>query len=282
VRLIVLYILVIFSFACSDGGKTEGSTEQMVARAGDEILEVDDYTEKFLSSAFVKDSLFNAKRSIESWAREALFYQEATSKLTMEEMQVEEQIEDYRKALINHTYQTRLIEANLDTTITSDEIQSYYDTHRDNFILKENILKVHYVKIAQRSGALGRIKKLLGSRQTKDKEQLLNLCVQNAENFFLNDSTWLFFDDIKKEIPALDEQSDFQLSAGRVMEFNDEMYYYYLKINDIKVKNGLSPLNFEMQNIRQFIINNRKTLLINEYKHELLEKAKANKDFVRY
>jgi hypothetical protein len=45
------------------------------------------------------------------------------------------------------------------------------------------------------------------------------------------------------------------------------------------VKNAYSPINFEKQNIRKFILNNRKTQLINQYKQELLEKAKAEKTF---
>ena len=48
------------------------------------------------------------------------------------------------------------------------------------------------------------------------------------------------------------------------------------------VKNGLSPINFESKNIRKFIINNRKTQLISQYKQILLEKAKTNKTFIQF
>lgn len=43
------------------------------------------------------------------------------------------------------------------------------------------------------------MKQLLKSNQLNDKEKLNKLCVQNAENFYLNDSTWLYIDDIKKK-----------------------------------------------------------------------------------
>ena len=98
----------------------------------------------------------------------------------------------------------------------------------------------------------------------------------------MNDSTWLFLDDIKKEIPALKEQPDFNLSMGRVVEFTDDQYYYYLKVKDVKVKNGLSPINFEAQNIKKFIINKRKTRLITDYKKTLMEKARTDKKFIIY
>ena len=71
-------------------------------------------------------------------------------------------------------------------------------------------------------------------------------------------------------------------SSGQVIEFTDADYYFYIKIKDIKIKNGISPLNFEKQNIKKFIINNRKMLLINEYKQLLLENAKTDKSFIVY
>jgi hypothetical protein len=141
---------------------------------------------------------------------------------------------------------------------------------------------VNYFKVPAGAPMLPKIKKLLGSSNPKDKEQLISLCIQNAENFFMNDSIWLFLEDIKKEIPALREQPDFNLSPGRVIEFSDNEYYYYLKVKDVKVKNGLSPLNFEAQNIKKYIINMRKTALIMEYKKNLLEKAAADKTFKIY
>ena len=89
-------------------------------------------------------------------------------------------------------------------------------------------------------------------------------------------------DEIRREIPALKDQPDVSMYIGRVVQYSDDSYFYFLKIKDVKVKNALSPLNFEKQNIKKFIVNGRKTALINQYKQILLEKAKADKSFVVY
>jgi len=270
-------------FSCKNTSVQEQeNASKIIAKAGDENLDINEFTEEFVSAGEIKDSIYNAKKTIESWATEALFNEEALTKLNEDEINIERQVESYRRSLVNYIYETKLIEANLDTSINKQEIESYYNEHRANFILKENIIKVNYFKIPARTPALVKIKKLLGSSNPKDKEQLKTLCIQNAENFFMNDSTWLFLDDIKKEIPALKEQPDFNLSAGRVVEFTDDQYYYYLKVKDVKIKNGLSPINFEAQNIKKFIINMRKTQLIMTYKKTLMEKAKADKKFIIY
>lgn len=276
-NLFVLFILV----SCNSGTDKKEIVSKSIAKAGKEVLSLDDYKENYISFESVNDSNILAKKSIENWAIESLFYQEAMSKLIADEMEIDKQVEAYKKSLVNYIYQTKLIEANLDTNITKGEIEQYYSEHEDNFILKENIVKVNYFKIPIKAAGLEKIKRLLRSYAyvPKDVEPLKNLCMQNAENFFMNDSTWLYLEDIKKEIPKLREQPDFNLGQGRILEFTDDLYYYYLKIKEVKVKNGLSPLNFEKQNIKNFIINQKKTQLINNYKNQLLEKAIAEKTF---
>ena len=269
----IYIVIILFLFSCKSDSNKEAEKEiKLVATAGNEKLDIDDYAEDFVSTGVIKDSVYNAKKSIEKWAIESLFYQEAIEKLNDEEINIEKQVNDYRKSLVNYIYQTKLIEANLDTLITREEIEAYYDEHRDNFILKENLIKVNYLKVPVRAPALVKIKRLLWSVNPKDKEQLKSLCEQNAENFFMNDSTWLFLEDIKKEIPALREQPDFNLSNGKVVEFADDLYYYYLKVKDVKVKNGLSPINFEYQNIKKFIKDKNFTLIDLSEIHKDLDK----------
>ena len=277
-----IILIQIILFACVDSKNKSNEKIKPAAKAGNEELSPDFLKESFINTGNPKDSISIVKKTIEDWAVESLFYQEALTKLNEDEIQIEQQIQAYKKSLVNYIYETKIVEANLDTNISKQEIEQYYNDNKDNFILKDNIVKVNYFKIPLRAQALQKMKNLFYAVTPKDKEQLKNLCIQYAENFFVNDSTWLYLDDIRKEIPKLKEQTDFNIYQGRVVELNDEMFYYYLKIKEIRVKNGLSPINFEKQNIKNFIINRRKTQLIRQYKLQLLEKAKAEKKFVAF
>lgn len=269
-----VYIVVIFTLL-SCNGNTDKEAEIPIAIAGEKQLKKSEYLKfNFLSNA-VNDSLYISKKLIENWAKDELFYQEATQKLLPEDLNVEEEVERYRKELINYRYEIKLIENNIDTTITKEEVQAYYDANRDNFILKDNIAKVNYFKIPLASKALDKIKKSIYSQNPIDKEVLKSLCLQYADNYFINDSTWLLLEDIKKEIPQLREMPEYNFYAGRYFEFTDSLDYYYLKIKEIKVKNGLSPVNFEASNIRKIILNQRKMKLIRQYKEQIMEKAKS-------
>jgi hypothetical protein len=281
-KILLAFASVFLVASCSNLKEQSDERLAFVAKAGDEELSREELNENLISTGSSKDSNGMAGQMIERWAIESLFYQEALRKLNVEEMSVDKAVENYRKSLINYIYQTKIIEANLDTNVSRKEIEIYYDENKANFFLKDDIVKVNYYKIPLKSQALDKMKKLFYATGEKEKEQLRNYSVQYAENFFANDSTWLYLEDMKKEIPKLREQTYLNLYPGKVVELTDELFYYFLRIRDVRSKNGLSPINFERQNIKSLIINRRKIQLIQKYKLQLLENARAERKFSVY
>lgn len=266
---IVLISLLVYS--CQSNSKyANNNSEDVVASIGTQVLTKEDFLKNSIKTLNSSDSETVAKQQIEHWITESLFYEEAISKLLDDEIDINKQVEEYRKNLVNYIYQTKLIEANIDTLISNKEIEDYYNKNIENFLLKDNIVKVNYYKIPLKASGLEKMKKLFNSQKDNDKHLLNNLALENAENFFNNDSTWLYLEDIKKEILDLRNQPDLILTKGKTMEFSDNEYYYYLKITDEKTRNNSSPLSFEKNNIKTLIINKRKTDLINSYKMQLL------------
>jgi hypothetical protein len=274
-----LFLTAILFASCGTSSKDEETKEKLVAQVGTENLTEKDYRKDLIHGDTKEDSIAFAKKIIENWVLENLLYQEALTKLEPEEIDVDKQVDDYKKQLINYIYETKLIENNLDTVVSNEEIQDYYNLNIDNFVLKDNIVKVNYFKIPIQSKEIPKLKRLVYSTAEKDRQQLQELCVQNAESYFLNDSLWLLLDDIKRDIPQMKGPLEYNVVKGRIIEFGDAEAYYYLKIKDVKIKNSASPIAFEKANIKTFIVNGRKIKLIQAYKQQLLEKAKASKTF---
>lgn len=274
----ILYIFSFILIVSCNADKKEAEVKA-IAVAGDKNLNEDEYRQFNFVGSGANDSVFISKKLIENWAQDELFYQEAQEKLLPEDLDVDAEVERYRRELVNYKYEVRLIENNLDTTITKEEVQAYYDANRDNFILKDNIVKVNYFKVPVKTKALPKMKAAMISQNPKEKENLKALCLQYADNYFINDSTWLLLEDIKKEIPQLRELPEYNFYAGRYFEYADSLNYYYLKIKEIKIKDGLSPINFEMANIKKILLNGRKMKLIRQYKQQILEKAKSEGKF---
>lgn len=228
------------------------------------------------------DSVIFIQNFINKWANNEVFYQQALKYLTDEELDINKEVEEYKKELLSYKFQTKLINDKLDTNVTDSQIEEYYNAHSQNFLLKNNIVKVLYVKTPVNIPNLDKLKKLCYSTNPKDAEPLKSMCIQYANNYFMNDNTWLMYDDLKKEINQLKEVPDYNIQNGKTFEFTDATSFYFLKIIEVKSKNTLSPLNFEKNNIKNMLINQRKQQLITSIKKDFFDKAKTNKELQIY
>lgn len=273
----IFFLFVVTWLTACNNHQEAIDEESIVAEVDGEYLTKVQLANMLPQGLSKKDSIELSNQFIDKWIAEVAFYKEANDKLEEDLSGIDQDVNAYKRTLVNHIYETRLVEANLDTVVSREEAESYYNAHQENFILSQNLVKVYYIKVPVQSPALAKMKKLIGSSKPNDKADLTNLCIQNAESYFINDSTWLFMEDLRNEVPGLKEQPDVSLFKGRVFEFTDANYYYYLNIRDVKARNSLSPFNFEYSGIRKMILNNRKADLIRNYKNELLSRFKSKK-----
>src|ERR1035437_8449720 len=147
---------------------------------------------------------------------------QAEQNLKDEQKDVEKQLKDYRTSLITFIYEKELVSQKLDTVVKPSEIENYYTKNKNNFELKDNIIKVLYVKVNKKAPQLQTVRMLYRSEVKKDKEALENYCHQFAENFYLDDSQWLLFDDLLKEIPIQQTYNkELFLQNNRFIEVSD-------------------------------------------------------------
>jgi hypothetical protein len=228
------------------------------------------------------DSVETVRRFIDNWIRRQVILNQAEHNLTTEQKDFNSQLEAYRNSLIVYNYESELIRQKLDTVISQQEIQQFYDQNPQNFQLRENIVRVSYVKVPQASANLAPAKKaaqLLKSGKILDIEKLDELCQSTMLVCRIDDENWISFNDLQLEIPLnIEDQINF-LRNRPYYETSDSLYLYLIRFNDYKFKESTSPLSFETENIRNIIINQRKLELINRMEQEVFQKALENKDF---
>ena len=225
------------------------------------------------------DSARLVSKYIDSWIRETLIVQKAEKNLTDEQKNVTKQLYDYRKSLITYAYERELVKQRLDTFVSDSDIENYYRQNKENFELKDNIIKVNYIKVLKDAPNIDKLKTWYKSDKQKDRNDLAGYCHQYAENFYLDDNTWLLFDDLLKEVPIKMYDKELFLQNNRIVEEEDSLHYYFVNIKGFKIKNGLSPLSFEKENIRNVILNKRKLELINQMKQDVYDDAVKNNSF---
>lgn len=273
---------LLVTLACTNSKNNTEDKGKIVAKINVSTLYTSDLEHILQNGLSKSDSVAFIKTYINKWANDEVFYQQAINYLTEEELDITKELDEYKKELLSYKFQTKLINEKLDTNVTLPQIEEYYNAHSQNFLLKNNIVKVLYVKTPINIPNIDKLKKLCYSTNQKDVEQLKSMCIQYANNYFMNDNTWLMFDDLKKEINQLKEVPEYNIQNGKTFEFTDATSFYFLKIIEVKSKNTLSPLNFEKTNIKNMLINQRKQQLITAIKKDFFDKAKTNKELEIY
>ncbi|MGQ0827076.1 MAG: peptidyl-prolyl cis-trans isomerase [Bacteroidota bacterium] len=266
---------MLISIAC-DQKPARDESRIAIARANNAYLYADDVQDIVPQGTPAKDSLELIKQYVDNWIRESLVIQKAEDNLNEEQKKVEKQLQDYRKSLITYIYEKELVKQKLDTIVTEEEIETYYNNNKADFELKDNIIKVIYIKVNKKAPGIEKLKKWYKSDNLKDREQMASYCHQFAENFYLDDTSWLLFDDLLKEIPIQTYNKELFLQNNTYVEVNDSLSNYFVNIKGFKIRNSLSPLRFETENIRNIILNKRKLELITKMKQDIYNDAANN------
>lgn len=277
----LLFILVFTLSSCGNKSKDELKGEA-VARVFDKYLYKSDLQNIVPGDLPAKDSVHLIKNYIDKWIQDMVVLNRAEQNLTKEQLNIDKQIEEYRRNLLIYNYQSELIRQKLDTSVTQKDLESYYNAHPESFTLKDNIVKVWYVKVRKNAPNIDKVRKWYKSEQTKDFIALKSYCLQFADNYFLDENNWLLFDELLKELPVSTYNPELFLKTNKTAELADSSFQYFVNFRGYKVKNSVSPLSFERENIRNILINQRKLKLIEEMKREVYNDAKEKGNFEKY
>ena len=224
------------------------------------------------------DSLTIIRSYVQNWIQQQSVLKRAEDNLEEERKNVDKKLEEYRNSLITYIYESELIKQKLDTFISNEDIEKYYNENQNNFQLKNNILQVVYFKLPKTAPKLPKVKGWFRSTNAKDRKLLEEYCYQFATDYYFNDEEWLLFDDLLKKIPIKTYDQEQYLKNNRYIEIPDSTHIFFVNIKGFKIKESLSPLNFERENIWNLIINNRKLELIREMEKDAYQDALQKKE----
>lgn len=256
--------------------------DTLVARVGKNKLyvsEVAQYIPDYVSS---EDSLNLAMRYINSWASEILYMETAQEQLSKEEMNVANDLEQYRRTLLKYRYEQRYVNDRLDTLVTQPQIDRYYKEHQDNFKLERPILRYRYLAIPKNCDRKEYLVKLLASSAEEDIAELDSLSVGVALKYADRSEEW-------SDILVLAKDSDVQYEkllsnlSGSYIIISDpssleEKITYVCEIK----YSGVAPEEYCKAEIVSMIQNERKHRLLSSLEQELLQDALEHKKFIIY
>lgn len=256
--------------------------DQVVARVGDEKLYRSDVAAYIPDLVAGEDSIRMAEQFINSWAADLLYLDMAERQLSMEEMDVTEEMENYRRSLLKYRYEQHYVNERLDTLITPEQVSEYYDEHKEDFVLTRPVLKVRFVDVMKDSPNRDAILKMMASDKIGDLERADTLAASSALRYFDRSDTWMDAAELAREF-STDYLSMLSRLEGKYIKIENEStgelkVAYVLEIK----KDGYAPLEFCSESIREIILSGRKHNLLNGLEQDLLEDALERKTFVKY
>lgn len=151
-RFAIGLILVLTLVSCQNF-KNDGS-DKVVATIYDKVLYQSDLQSVLYEGISVNDSLVRTKAFIDSWIRRQLLIHQAENNIDKSELDFSRQIEDYRNSLIIYKYESMLIEQNLDTVVSENEIAKYIEDNSalelDSLVVKDIILNMRKKELIEK------------------------------------------------------------------------------------------------------------------------------------
>ena len=229
------------------------------------------------------DSLIFVQNYIHNWVVDHLISNKAAELIPSEVQKVEKKIEKYKLSLIAHEFEQFYVNKRLDTNINAFEIQDYYNNHLDDFVLNDYVVKCLYIKLPKTSKKVKDFKKYYHIYNEKMLDNLLTLAQKEATTFYYNPEEWIYFDDLLKQIPALEKFTKINFIKKKkktILEVDDELYF--VNIFDYIIKDGTSPMSFEKDKIKSIIMNQRANELRKKLRLDLYDDALENQLIEKY
>lgn len=281
---IIISVAILFLFLSLDACKRPLANKEgnVLARVNDEYLYGSDLKGLVPEGTPPADSIALVKNYVRNWVKTTLLIQRAENNLSKQQLNFEQQLNDYKNSLIIFRYESEWIKQNLDTIVNDAEIESYYQQHASDFELKENIAKLMYIVLDKNSKEEGKFDKALKLPDSLRLDRLENLCKEYANSFYLDTATWVRFNWIEENLPLEMYNPEQYLNKNTFVKVTEGDDLYLIKFIDYKIKDDVSPIDFEYNHIRNIIINKRKMHLAKKLRDDIYENAILNNEFEIY
>jgi len=280
-NVLTAFLLVVLLSSC-DAISSIIHDDQIVARVGDNKLYLSDIQKIIPEFASPEDSAGFAQNYINSWAKELLFADLAAKQLSPEELDVKEQLEDYRRSLLKYRYEQRYINSRLDTMVSESQIQEYYDRNKKSFVLERPVVKAVFVDIKKDARDKDRLLDLMASEDYEDQVEADTLALRSALRYLDCSGKWTDILVLAREfgMPYTDMLT---LKKGSWIKYEPENRSELLAayVYDC-IYSGPAPVEYCESRIRDYILNARKHEIVAGLEQDLLKDALENNNFVIY
>lgn len=267
---ILLMLIPLAFITCTSGEQSDDRVR--LAKVGANIIYLDEAVQGLPQGLSVKDSTTYVQQFVKSRVKELLIYDKALKNIPQGQ-DIEELVENYRRSLIIYAYQQQVLNEKMQNDISETEIQVFYENNRDRFSAGHDLIKGVFIKIPKSAPDLSKLKKLYKNSSPEAFSQIEGYCVQNGGHFEYFYDRWVILNDILDQLSYdTGKNADF-LRTRSTLDVVVGDFEYLLYVDDYVLAGSTAPLEYVKEEVRNIVVNTRKTEFIHRFEQDLLREA---------
>lgn len=223
-----------------------------------------------IATLSARDSAIVVQTYIDKWVRDQVVVVEA-EKYIAADLDIDRLVDDYRSSLLSYNYEKRLVEDQLDTVITPEDYQEYYNREADQLTLSEPIMTYQVITVPAKAR---RIDRFFTDWRAGRQSAIDDYATKYATSITYDTTTYLKKSDVLSNLPSKFRKKRFKKNARIVAQ--DNGVEYFVTIVDYYSTGEKPPLSYIKNTLRKRILHQRKLQLIASIKDNLYQIAVAN------
>lgn len=268
----VFFTLLFFALLLGCNGDDIHKGRIPVASIDDSYLYKDEVELMYAISGHGVDSLRFINDYIERWAIEHLFYNKASENVALT-VDIESMVEKYRRGLVLSIYQDGLVNQQLMSDISNDDIKLFYDEHGTMFEADEPMFKGLLLKVADKSPNMGKLRTWCIRRNSEDLERIEKYSLANSALYDAFFEEWRTVSEVARQTPLTEFQLNERLRKKETIEFKHGGYTYFVSADSLIQKGDIKPIEMVVPEIKELLVNSRRAGFIKEKKNSLYKEA---------
>ncbi len=272
--LVVFIVLGILSLEMGCVGKTKNKVkEQPIVKVFGDYLYQKDIKNLVPKGSSAEDSANLVQTYVNNWIQNKLMLHFAEEYLKSQKKEIEKKTEDFKNSLLIHQFKLQLVKINSDSSLSSEQIERYYNIHYQEFRLNSSIIKGFFIKIPVKSEGIDNFKKILHSSDESNMDEMVSYVNSVHGNFEDFTKNWVNFPATIMKIPIAIEKPDEFLRTHKFIEATDKNYYYLLFVSDYIERGKVAPIDYARESIIKILQKEKSIAILKQFQKNKYNEA---------
>lgn len=253
----------------------------LVAEVNNNFLYLDEIEQVIPENSLPADSTDIANKYIRKWATDILIYEKAMQNIS-DMSEIDRLVNEYKKSLIIHQYQQKLVEKSRKKKTTEEETLAFYEEYKGQMILKENIIRGLLLVVPEDAPNIRKVYDWVKKADQESIESIDKYSLQNAISYDYFMDTWIPLAEVTRKTPFNFTNPAEVLSSNKTIETSDSTHHYFLRIDSYAIVGQTEPYEIAKEKIKNIISTKNNSEYISKTEYDLYNDAVAKKKIKLY